>query len=311
MATVITAVSVVNNGSGVRDHFFFLPDRLLSASHLGSGISSIVFAFTGHLAYPQFISEMEKPEQFPRALKVNAIVQVTMYTAAACIISWFAGDSVQAPALDSAIGLLAKLAWGFALPTVIVAGVLPGMMIIKNANRGFWNWRNQPRVPWMNSWRARGSWTLIAAILWSIAPVLAEVVPSFMGVVGIAGAFLGAWISICFPALAWFRIDRRIPHRQRASSKASEASDLPMMRAGEGQCSGADRRAGGARAQFWRNAKLNARRFPLMATFNAFLFILGAFLVRCPVNVVRSPTNVRPVYLRRVWSHLQHGTHAT
>lgn len=276
VATVITAVSVVSKGGSVSEHFIVLPDRLLSAPSVGSGVASVIFAFTGHLAYPQIISEMEKPEQFPRALKANASVQVVMYTISGCIIYWFTGEAVRAPALDSATGTLSKIAWGLALPTIIVAGVLPGMMIIKNAHRGFWAWRRQHIVAGEDSKRAWASWFAIDFILWLIAPVFAEVVPSFMGIVGVAGAFLGAWISLSFPALAWFRIDRRISHIQRSSSSGSS---IPIMNPVEQATHRDGQRPGGKWLNFWRNARRNAVRFPVAASSNALLLILGIGLV--------------------------------
>lgn len=305
-ATTITMVSVISNGPGVSEHFVFLPESLSSATSVGSGISSIVFAFTGHLAYPQIINEMQKPADFPKALKANATVQAVMYAASACIIYWFAGDAVQAPALDSATGLLGKLAWGFAIPTVIVAGVLPGMMIIKNVNRGFWNWRNMPSVPWEDTMRARASWTAIAAVLWVIAPIFAESIPSFMGIVGVAGAFLGSWISLCFPALAWFRIDRmEATNRPRGDS---DRSDLPITGLSHHGRQLLKLERGGNVLRFWHHARLNAKREPWMAAFNMLLFVLGVFLVSRRSSPLWPYTvNVLAVRLRCIRRHLGHG----
>lgn len=74
---------------------------------------------------------------------MNTVVQIIMYTATACIMYGFAGESAQAPDLKSATGTLSKIDWAFALPTSIVAGILPGMMIIKNVHRGFWTWKKR------------------------------------------------------------------------------------------------------------------------------------------------------------------------
>lgn len=284
-ATIITIVTVVSNGSdsAVSEHFVFLPEKLSSATAVGSGISSIVFAFTGHLAYPQIINEMAKPQDFRKSLKANAIVQVVMYAASACVIYWFAGDAVDAPAIDSATGLLSKLAWGLALPTIIVAGVLPAMMIIKNANRGFWRWMREPNVPWENSWRARGSWTTIAAIIWIVAPIFAEVVPSFMGVVGVAGAFLGAWISLCFPAIAWFRLDRR-PESSRPRA-GSDRSDMPIAGEAGNNVRPLDHGIG-AWSGLRCHAKINARQHTWIACCIMLLFAMGLTLV-CLTHAVQ------------------------
>lgn len=315
VATIITAVSIISSGEGQHDSYAVLPDTLLSSSEAGAGIATIIFAFTGHLAYPQIISEMRNPDEFSKSLKMNAIVQVIMYTATACIMYGFAGESIQAPALESATGTLSKAAWVCALPTIIVAGVLPGMMIIKNANRGFWAWREQRHVPFESSCRARGSWIAIAAILWSCAPIFAEVVPSFMGVVGVAGAFLGGWISLCFPAVAWFRMDMSIPPLRRRA--ASDGSLLPIVEDVDCTADGRSSQAGGHWRQFWHMTGTNARDRPYQAACFATFFVLGIFLVRTrlrastPASIIMADTlAVRIWWLRCRFRHDPYQSHS-
>jgi hypothetical protein len=51
---------------------------------------------------------------------------ITLYTITAGVIYRFAGDGVKSPALGSTSPLLAKIAYGIALPTIVVAGVING-----------------------------------------------------------------------------------------------------------------------------------------------------------------------------------------
>jgi hypothetical protein len=53
-----------------------------------------------------------------------------LYTITATVIYRFTGDSVVSPALGSAGPLLSKVAYGIALPTIIISGVINGHVAV-------------------------------------------------------------------------------------------------------------------------------------------------------------------------------------
>lgn len=75
----------------------------------------------GHVAFFGFISEMEKPEDFPKALALLQITDTTMYVIVALVVYRYAGVDVKSPALGSAGPIVKKVAWGIAIPTVSIA----------------------------------------------------------------------------------------------------------------------------------------------------------------------------------------------
>lgn len=71
-----------------------------------------------HVAFFGLLAEMEKPEDFPKAVVMLQSFEVALYVSAAVVIYWYVGNGVASPALGSAGPLLKKVAYGIAIPTV-------------------------------------------------------------------------------------------------------------------------------------------------------------------------------------------------
>jgi amino acid permease len=72
----------------------------------------------GHVAFFSFISEFKNPKDFPKALFLLQITDVSMYIIVAVVVYRYAGNKVSSPALGSAGKLVSKVAYGIAIPTV-------------------------------------------------------------------------------------------------------------------------------------------------------------------------------------------------
>lgn len=99
--------------------------------HGFSAVTNIVFAFSGHAAYFGLMAELKDPRDFPKALMLLQSVDVCLYIIAAIVIYVYGGDEIASPALGSADPLISKVAYGIALPTIIIAGVINGHVAIK------------------------------------------------------------------------------------------------------------------------------------------------------------------------------------
>lgn len=123
---------------------------------------------------------------------VEQSVAITFYTTISVFIYWFAGPLVSSPALGSANALGRKIAFGFALPTIVVAGVVNGSVACKYVYMRMWKGTN---VVHQNSWKSLGSWGGICAGLWLVSWLLAEAVPNFNLLLGLIAALFGSWFS--------------------------------------------------------------------------------------------------------------------
>jgi Transmembrane amino acid transporter protein len=94
-------------------------------------VSNIIFAYAGHVAFFTFISELREPREFPKALALLQVSDICMYVVSAVVIYYYAGGTVKSPALDSAGPVVRKVAYGVAIPTIVIAGVVNGHVAVK------------------------------------------------------------------------------------------------------------------------------------------------------------------------------------
>ena len=69
------------------------------------------------------MSELRTPESFPKALFLLQGADISMYLIVAIVIYRYAGTDVASPALGSTSPLLRKIAYGIAIPTIVIAGM--------------------------------------------------------------------------------------------------------------------------------------------------------------------------------------------
>lgn len=86
--------------------------------HAFTAVTNIVFAYCAHVAFFGLIAEMEKPQDFPKALCMLQIFEICLYVLAAVVIYYYVGNDVASPALGSAGPIMKKVAYGIAIPTV-------------------------------------------------------------------------------------------------------------------------------------------------------------------------------------------------
>ena len=78
-------------------------------------VTNIIFAYSGHVAFFSFISELRDPTEYPKALYLLQGVDTFMYLLVAGIIYGYAGNDVASPALGSASTVVKKVAYGIAI----------------------------------------------------------------------------------------------------------------------------------------------------------------------------------------------------
>lgn len=94
-------------------------------------IANIIFAYAGHVAFFSFISELKNPHDYPKALFFLQGWDISMYVVASVVIYRYGGPDVSSPSLGSTGPLIAKIAYGIALPTIVIAGIISAHVAAK------------------------------------------------------------------------------------------------------------------------------------------------------------------------------------
>ena len=223
-ATLVALISIAITRPIAQSHghsYSILPPGISTFPRPAVAVASVILAYNGHIAYPTIISEMKEPRDFPKALILLETITIAFYILVAVVINHFAGQSVAAPALRSASPLVRKIAYGFAVPTIIVAGVIVALVAAKQ----FYGylWAKQPKVMSEKTFRARGSWVAILAAVWVLAWILACVIPIFGLLIGLIGAMFGTWFALGFPSMLWLGMN------WKGTMKASYGKDWKKM----------------------------------------------------------------------------------
>lgn len=152
-----------------------------------TAITNIVFAYCGHPGYFGFISEMKNPEDFPKCLCMQQGFEILLYTVSAAVIYRYAGDGVASPALGSTGPVLRKVAYGIAIPTIVIGGVVLGHVAVKNVYVRIFRGTN---VMHQRSLLGTGAWIGLALGYWIIAWIIAEAIPVFSDLLSLIVSFL-------------------------------------------------------------------------------------------------------------------------
>ena len=159
----------------------------------------------GHVAFFSFISEFKNPKDFPKALFLLQICDVSMYIVVAVVVYRYAGNQVSSPALGSASKLVSKVAYGIAIPTIIIAGVIYGHVASKYIYvRIFRGTRHMSKRTLL----ATGSWAAITLTLWIIAWIIAESIPNFNDLLALISSLFASWFTFGISGIFWLFINK-------------------------------------------------------------------------------------------------------
>lgn len=184
-----------------------------------SAVLNIVYTFVGQITYPSFISQMKQPKDFKKALIVVTICELITFSLAGSIIYVYVGNTyVTAPAFGSLVGNYKKIAFSFALPTIIFLGALYSNVSSQFLFQKIFSKDSVHR----NSHTVAGwaVWIGLNGILWAIAFVIAEVIPFFSDLLSLMSSLFDCFFGFIFWALAFFRL-KRLYHYKKTGEKIS------------------------------------------------------------------------------------------
>ncbi|KAF5866034.1 hypothetical protein ETB97_001110 [Aspergillus alliaceus] len=173
--------------------------------HGFTAVTNIVFAFSGHAAFFGLAAELKDPRDFPKALCLLQSIDICLYIIAAVVIYRYGGAEVASPALGSASPIVSKVAYGIALPTIIIAGVINGHIAFKYIYIRLF--RGTDRMH-KRDWVAVSSWVAIALSLWILAWIIAEAIPVFSNLLSLITALFASWFTFGLSGMFWLYMNK-------------------------------------------------------------------------------------------------------
>lgn len=169
-----------------------------------NAVLNITFLWVPQILFPTFISEMEKPQDFPKSLAVLACISVILFIVPPAIGFHFLGQYSTAPAFGS-LGVTSykKGSFAFVIVPTLVIGV-----IYANVSAKFVYFRlmGKSRHAHSNTVLGWGVWLAIIAAVWAIAFIFSEVVPSMGDFLSLLGAAFDSFFGFIFFAVAYYQL---------------------------------------------------------------------------------------------------------
>ncbi|OJJ46085.1 hypothetical protein ASPZODRAFT_117902 [Penicilliopsis zonata CBS 506.65] len=230
-ASVVSAVFVTMIALGITQPGSGVAATVPTTLYTGFGaVTNMVTAFSGHVAFFGLMAELKDPRDYPKALCLLQGSDISLYLIAALVIYRYAGVDVTSPALGSAGHTVAKVAYGVALPTIVIAGVINGHVAVKYVYVRLF--RGTSRMHGRD-WLAVSSWIGIAFSLWVLAWVIAEAIPIFSDLLSLITALFASWFTYGLAGLFWLHLNRG---RYWSSPRKMLLSVLNLCIVGMGAC---------------------------------------------------------------------------
>ncbi|KAF1987617.1 amino acid transporter [Aulographum hederae CBS 113979] len=200
--SIVAAVLITMIGLGVDPKPNLHLDATIKTSFSQAflSVTNIVFAYAGHVAFFSFISELKNPHDFPKALYLLQVVDTSMYLVVAIVVYRYAGADVASPALGSTSPVVKKVAYGIALPTIVIAGVIYGHVASKYIYVRLF--RGTKHLS-SKSFLSIGSWMAITLTLWVIAFIIAESIPNFNDLLSLISSLFASWFTYGLSGVFW------------------------------------------------------------------------------------------------------------
>jgi hypothetical protein len=176
---------------------------------------SIVYSFGGRQALITIMAEMKDPvKDFMPAMYMLQSFGIPLYIVAGTAIYGLAGQYTTSPALGSAPLIPAKAAYGIVLITLFNSGMLYGHAGIKFLYVAVMrDWLKIAEQGTMNTVKTWGIWIGLGTAFWAVCFIIANAIPSFNSIIGVASALISVWFSYGIPAACWLQLNWEIQFR--------------------------------------------------------------------------------------------------
>ncbi|KAI0065079.1 hypothetical protein BV25DRAFT_1906208 [Artomyces pyxidatus] len=166
-----------------------------------SAFLNISYTLIGQITLPSFIAEMKNPKDFPKALWAVTIAEMIVFSLCGALMYHYIGNQyITSPAFGSLQPVFKKVAFSFAIPTIVFLGALYCSV---TARFIFFRIFQNSHHRHSNTFLGWGVWVGIVATTWIFAFVIAEVIPFFSDMLSLMSSLFDGWFGFIFWGLAY------------------------------------------------------------------------------------------------------------
>ncbi|CAG7559260.1 unnamed protein product [Fusarium equiseti] len=166
-------------------------------------ICNIFFAYSFSISQFSFMDEMHTPTDYMKAIWTLGGLEIFIYTLTGALIYSFVGVDVKSPALLSAGPLVAKVAFGVALPVIFISGSINTTVAVRYIHGRV---HENSIAKYINTPKGWISWLVLISIFTWVGFVIAEAIPFFSDLIAITSSLLNSGFTLYWPATMWFML---------------------------------------------------------------------------------------------------------
>ncbi|EAT80407.2 hypothetical protein SNOG_11995 [Parastagonospora nodorum SN15] len=169
-----------------------------------NAVLNITFLWVPQILFPTFISEMERPQDFPKALAVLGGISAVLFIIPPAIGFRYLGQYATAPAFGSLGPVVYKKAsFAFVIVPTLVIGVIYANVSAKFVYNRIMGKSRHAHSNTVVGW---GVWIAVMAIIWTIGFIFAEVIPSMGDFLSLLGAAFDSFFGFIYFAIAYWQL---------------------------------------------------------------------------------------------------------
>ncbi|CAK7224438.1 hypothetical protein SBRCBS47491_005551 [Sporothrix bragantina] len=168
-----------------------------------AGITACATIFVSSAAGPVYIpiiAEMKRPQDYKKAVIPVSVIVASVYLSLSMVVYYYCGQWIATPSLGSAGPLIKKIAYGIALPSLVISA---GIFNHTAAKYLFVRLLRNSSHLQANTWQHWAVWLLCNLFFGVLAFLFAEGIPVFNYMLALTGSFCFSPMSLMFPACMW------------------------------------------------------------------------------------------------------------
>lgn len=170
-----------------------------------NAVLNITFLWVPQILFPTFISEMRRPQDFPKALAALAVMSFVLFTVPAIVGFKYLGQYAEAPGFGSLQENYKKIGFTFAIVPTFVIGTIYANVTAKLIYQRILGKSRHAHSHTVIGW---GTWIGVITVVWFLAFVFAEVIPSMGDFLSLLGAVFDSFYGFIFWAVAYWHLYR-------------------------------------------------------------------------------------------------------